>query len=637
MKRFTTFFEDMQQDLKAFIYWCLVFTLFRIAFIALYGHQLNGNYSEVAQALFLGLRMSLKTAGIVALLGFVFATLPRVFSLTWPARKLRLGVHGTALLFFSICFCTRIPYYKIFNAAFDMMLINGAHDDWKAILVTAVQEYQLLWRLPLAFAMAALLYLGLRFLLHNVGVVSLNRFTHKKAVAVVTLLCIPVLWVFVRYGGAFRYADSINWESAARLKSHLLNEAILDDGQALYRVYQTKKKQDAVADVKITPAELRKKIAATGGNAQADTIEDAYIRHTKGAKLAHQPSNILLIMGESFGNWPLLPKFKDIGLTPRMQALQDSADSAHINVMLAHGSGTISGINGLLTGVYDSGLYANHQAESFRSRYTMGLGYIMQQLGYKTVFWYGGFPGWQNLKNFVLAQSFDEFHCADEIEYNGGNAWGTPDAELFAYIEKYIAAHKGEKIFHVVLTTSNHPPYTLDVDGMGFPRQQIMDRLPADISKEKKTVDELGHIWYADKTMGDFVEHTQKIVPDALFVITGDHSERFDFAKEQEQLVRSAIPCIFYGQGVQKAWFSSNSVGTHAQLGGTLAELLAPKGFAYSAMETNMFDRNWAHNHRLYTDGETVSLISKDKEKQRFAENANGVAAWRIMKGNRVE
>ncbi len=35
---------------------------------------------------------------------------------------------------------TRIPYYKIFNAAFNMMLINGAHDDTYAIFVTAVKE-----------------------------------------------------------------------------------------------------------------------------------------------------------------------------------------------------------------------------------------------------------------------------------------------------------------------------------------------------------------------------------------------------------------------------------------------------------------------------------------------------------------
>lgn len=64
---------------------------------------------------------------------------------------------------------------------------------------------------------------------------------HKKLVMALTLPVLAVIAVFVRYGGAFNYANSINWESAARLKSNMLNEAVLDDGQALYRVRDTKK------------------------------------------------------------------------------------------------------------------------------------------------------------------------------------------------------------------------------------------------------------------------------------------------------------------------------------------------------------------------------------------------------------
>ena len=74
---FARFFENIQQDLKAFLYWCLVLTIFRIAFICIYSSQLNGNYSDVPMALFLGLRLSLKTAGILCLIGFVLASLPK--------------------------------------------------------------------------------------------------------------------------------------------------------------------------------------------------------------------------------------------------------------------------------------------------------------------------------------------------------------------------------------------------------------------------------------------------------------------------------------------------------------------------------------------------------------------------------
>lgn len=284
MNFYARFFENLQQDLKAFFYWCLVFTVFRIAFIAIYSGQLNGDYSDIPMALLLGLRLSLKTAGMIVLIGFVFATLPKLILKNWPSDKLRFIWHTAALIFFAICFMTRIPYYKIFNAAFNMMLINGAHDDIYAIFVTAVKEYQLLWRFPLALVLGIVLAYGLRIWLRKLK--SFEAVQHKKLTAVLTLPVLAVLCVFVRYGGAFNYAHSINWKSAARLKSNLLNEAILDDGQALYRVRDMKRKIDKVTNINITVAQLREKIAASGGNTAADSIDKAFIHTVKQPKLA---------------------------------------------------------------------------------------------------------------------------------------------------------------------------------------------------------------------------------------------------------------------------------------------------------------------------------------------------------------
>ena len=508
---FARFFENIQQDLKAFLYWCLVLTIFRIAFICIYSSQLNGNYADVPMALFLGFRLSLKTAGIVCLIGFVLASLLNIVFKQWPAKCIRNIWHGIALVFFSICFMARIPYYKIFNAAFNMMLINGVHDDVKAIIVTAIEEYQLLWRLPLAIVMGLLLTGILCMVYKNTGVKAFGEYKRKPLAAVLTIVFVAVFCVFVRYGGAFNYAHSINWESAARLKSNLLNESILDDGQALYRVRSGKNMLAKVTDVNISKEELHQKIALVGGNPNAKTIDEAFLRTVKQPKLAQKPSNVVLLVGESFGQWPFLPKFKDLGLVNNMLKLQNSEHSASISTMLAHGSGTISAVNGLLTGFPDTGLYENYQPLSMKEKYTTGIGYIMQQLGYKTVFWYGGFPGWQNLKNFVMAQSFDEFHCADEFGNAGGNAWGCSDGLLLDKVAEYMAAEQaGQKYFHMILTTSNHPPYTLDVDSMGFQRESVRNKLTNTISKDDKTLTELGHIWYADKTMGDFVQKTEK-------------------------------------------------------------------------------------------------------------------------------
>lgn len=639
VQAFARFFENLQLDLKAFIYWCLVLTLFRIGFIAVYSGQLAGVYAEVPLTLWLGVRLSFKTAGIVCLLGFVIATLPKIALPSWPAAKIRLMWHTAALIFFSILFMARIPYYGIFNAAFNIMLINGAHDDIYAIIVTAVKEYQLLWRLPAAILLGVFLSIPLKFFLRT-AVLQFASVHHKLPTAVFTMVALPILWIFVRYGGAMSYAASINWESAARLKSNLLNEAVLDDGQALYRVYSIKKILGKINNVDISEKELRGFIAKAGGNAKASTIDEAFLRTVSKPRLQRQSSNVVLIVGESFGVWPFLPKFKDLGLVENMLALQNSAQAAHIATMLPHSGGTIGAVNGLLTGLADTHLYENYQPNSFQNQYASGIGYIMRRLGYKTVFWYGGFPGWQNIKNFALAQSFDEFYCADEIGYKGGNAWGCPDDLLLKSVAGYIEQEAPQqKVFHLVLTTSNHPPYTLDVDGMGFPRAVVRSKLPADIANDERTLTELGHIWYADKTVGDFVRQAQALRPDSLFVITGDHSERFDFAIEQDIRTMSVIPCIFYGQGVQSEWFGDKSVGCHMQLAGTLAEMLAPNGFTYTSILPSMFTGGQlVFNHRLYAQGDVLSAINRnDKDTWNYFDARRRVGAWRVLKGNGIE
>lgn len=639
MTYYKRFFEELQQDFKAFAYWCGVFMLFRIAFIVIYSGQLNGDYSDVPMALLLGLRLSLKTAGILMLVGVVFATLPKVILKKWPAAKIRFAWHMLALLFFSICFMARIPYYKIFNAAFNMMLINGAHDDIYAILITAVKEYQLLWRLPLALVLGAVLACGLEVWLNKTGIVQFKNVKHKKVVALLTLPVLATVWIFVRFGGSFNYSASINWLSAARLKSNMLNEAILDDGQALYRVVDTKKKLNAATNIDISTEQLRREIAQAGGDNKATNIEAAFLHTVKQPKLAQQPHNVIVIVGESFGEWPFLPKFKDLCLVDKMLALQNASDSAHIHTMLSHSSGTIGAVNGLVSGVPDSSLYENYQPNSFKAHYATGIAYIMKQLGYKTVFWYGGFPGWENIEKFVKKQSFDEFHCADEFNDRSGNAWGVPDAILFDKLAEYLQKQSAtEKVFHVVLTTSNHPPYSIDVDSWGFPRAEVKSKLPKDIASDEKTLTELGHIWYADKTMGDFVAQAQKLQPDSIFVITGDHSERFSFATEQDARTLSSIPCIFYGRGVQQNWFNEQSVGCHMQLAGTLAEILAPAGFTYSAMLPSMFESDFAFNHRLYVqNGELSEQKNADKELQTKITAMRKAAAWRVLKGNEIE
>lgn len=94
---------------------------------------------------------------------------------------------------------------------------------------------------------------------------------------------------------------------------------------------------------------------------------------------------------------------------------------------------------------------------------------------------------------------------------------------------------------------------------------------------DKATIDQLGHIWYADQVMGTFIRQVEQDDPSTLFVVTGDHAERFNFASDVSLWALSGIPCYFYGDGIPKDFLQS-STGSHLQIAPTLAELIAPPG-----------------------------------------------------------
>ena len=642
MQRFQIFWHNLQQDLKIFLYFTILFSVFRLAFMGIFHTYLAScSWQDIFMCLWYGFRLSLKTAGILMLIGAVFATVPQLIFLKWPAECIRKICGAVSVIVFTIAFFARIPYFEIFNSGFNIMLINGAHDDWGAIVNTAVNEYGLLWRLPLALLAAGFL-VWLLFKLLKIQTHPAQIAGRKKLwIAILRIVIVlPIFFVFVRYGGAFDYARSINWESAERLKSAFLNENILDDGQACYRVYKIWKEQKKLTNVNISPEEIRKDIMILGGNPQADTIENAFKRQVTAPKLAKQPDNVIVILGESYALWPMLPNYQPMGLADEALRMANSENSCATTLMLAHGSGTMPAVNGYVTGLAEAGLTEETVPESYKTKYGTGIGQIMKDAGYTTVFWYGGMPSWRDIKNYVLAQNFDECYCASDFHYEGGNAWGCPDKTLFNRVYEYIDAHPNQKTFHIILTTSNHPPYTIDLAAEGFDKNKVLKNLPDNIACDENTITELGHIWYADKAMGSFVRQTEKIKPDTLFIVTGDHAERFTFSKDVDDKTYSSIPCIIYGHGVQQDWLPSNATGCAMQILPTLAEIAGQPNMQYSSILPSLFANDKpVFNHRFYAwDDKIYDLNAKapDIIKDR-SDAAKKITAWRIIRGSKID
>ena len=150
---------------------------------------------------------------------------------------------------------------------------------------------------------------------------------------------------------------------------------------------------------------------------------------------------------------------------------------------------------------------------------------------------------------------------------------------------------------------------------------------------DKATIDQLGHIWYADQVMGTFIRQVEQDDPSTLFVVTGDHAERFNFASDVSLWALSGIPCYFYGDGIPKDFLQSFT-GSHLQIAPTLAELIAPPGGTYTSLLSPLTASDWAFNHRLVIEngeiGEQKDM--KDKGFAQYIEDARTVATWLVAR-----
>jgi phosphoglycerol transferase MdoB-like AlkP superfamily enzyme len=95
----------------------------------------------------------------------------------------------------------------------------------------------------------------------------------------------------------------------------------------------------------------------------------------------------------------------------------------------------------------------------------------------------------------------------------------------------------------------------------------------------------LGHLWYADKCLGDLVKRTEAKLTRPLFAFTGDHYGRKFINARPDYFESSGVPFILYGKDVLRGInIPPGAAGAHIDIPPTLIELAAPKGFEYHSV-----------------------------------------------------
>ena len=590
MKFLKRFFDGIQRDLRLFLFVLILLEIYRGLFIWLMSNYLSpeSGTSQIATAMFAGLRLSLKTAGALTLIPFVFST---IFGLS---SRIRLGVGIFSALVFSLLFMLRFPYYRTFQSTYGLEVVQGLHDDFWSIIVTMVQEYGIIWRLLVALVLTIVCIAALsRLLLIKTFPLPAEIVLDKKKL---TIFCtgltvgIFLFGMFVRFGGSFTYGSGLNWENAGVTTDDFLNEFILDDAQALYRTRSMAKRMEAgeISGVDASKIAEAAQFVAVNKNITEKNLAPYLERKTSGEKVP-KPRHIFIILGETFMQWPMLGKYDELLIAEGIKSLIAEENCYYSRNFMPNGDFTSTAITGLVTGLPDVNIRVNYQARTYEKLYITSMAAPFKELGYKVDFWYGGMPSWDSIAKLALAQGFDNFYGYPDFNAPKQTTWGTKDENLFNALLNHL---DGEPpTVHLIMTTTNHPPYNLDFAAEGFDVNATIETLKKfpNIDDVNQLAVELGHYWYMDEVIARFVHETSARYPESLFVVTGDHAIRCDPSTHPTIFEHQSVPFVLFGNGVTKNILPPDAVGDHISIVPTLLEMIAPKDFAYYSIAPSLF------------------------------------------------
>ncbi len=570
MKLLKRMFEGIQRDARIFLFILILLEIYRAIFIFWFSDEIT-NSAQIPAALWTGLKLSMKTAGAVALISFALVTAGNL------TRHLRLIVAILAALIFSTLFMFRFAYYREFHSTFGLEMVQGLDNGFLAILEKIFIDYGFFWRFPVALILTILCIAVISRLL-LIKPIPLPEFKSKAEQFIFADLMIFLTGAFaffVWYGGSFTAEKALNYSNAAITNDNFLNESILDDGQALCRVIAMAKymRPGEISHVDKDNILAEAELLAQRKNLNARNLKP-YLEKSAGGARIDKPRHIFIIIGENLGQWQMLGKYENLHVADGLKGIIAEPNAYYSRNFFPNSDSSIGAISGIITGLPDLNVLLNYQPKTFEEIYISALAPAFKELGYKVDFWYGGTPNAENLSKMALAQGFDNFHSY----YN-----------LFEMLEKNIAEEP--PTVHLIMAT-DHLPQNLTPAKSGFERNVLLAKIKnlPNVADAENLTAALGNYWQMDKVISNFIRNTTANYPNSLFVVTGDCANQILPNSHPTIFESQSVPLIMYGAGIDKNILPPDVVGGHISIAPTIIELIAPENFKYHTIAPSLFE-----------------------------------------------
>ncbi len=456
-----------------------------------------------------------------AALALYLAALPeKVYASAWHRRAAHVLFFGAAFL---LAFNLAAEYYFFYEfgvrynfIAVDYLVYTNE------VVGNIVESYNLPVTLPMVTALAALALWAFRRRIAASFASPLPA--RRRAAWALPAMAAPAL-LFLALDGRLAQVSSNEYDNEVAMNGlYSFGSAFLNNELPYEKFY-------AVMPAEGAFGRLRAGLAQPGVKFDDAGLDIA--RRVKG-RAPLKRLNVVVIVGESMSAEYLeaFGAVKGRGVMPNLDAL--ASKSLFFKRYYASGTRTVRGLEALTLSIPPlpgTSIVKRPDNGNFFS-----WGSVMRDLGYTNKFIYGGYGYFDNMNAFYAGNGFgivDRANFAkDEISF--ANVWGVCDGDLLTKtLKEADADHKaGRPFFYMVMTTSNHRPFT-------YPDGKV-DIPPSSMSRK-------GALKYADYAIGEFLRaaRNKPWFRDTVFVITADHCA--NSAGKTEVPVRNYhIPLFIY-------------------------------------------------------------------------------------------
>jgi phosphoglycerol transferase MdoB-like AlkP superfamily enzyme len=492
------------------------------------------------------------------------------------------------------------------------MVFGLFEDDTKALISTLAENYNMFFVFGSFILSYILTFIVSKFVLKfkYKNISEDNKIIKKILIAV---LMITVNFIVAR--GSFGIFP-LGMDDAQVSLNTFLNKVAINGVYTLQEAIEAKSKQKdfdyaAKTGYKGNIKQAFADYLSIDINKMPENPEKSLIKYTKcNEKIENIRPNVIFIMVESLGSGLIRFNSEEFNILGELKKHFDE-DVVFYNFLPAH-VGTIGSLEGAMTNVArcSNGTYIAQSKYAYK-KYDFSGPVPYKRNNYETTFIYGGNTGWRNIGNFMPSLEFD--NVLGEASMSNSyprNQWGVYDEDLFEYL--FEALNKDDKRkFIYVMTTTNHPPYSLPNNYKVMPIK-IPKELEQNVVNKSLAEKRLAVYQYSNEMLGRFITKIKnsKYADNTIIAITGDHNFMDCLSYPNERLLDSlSVPFYLYiPKNIKPLNVDISVFGSHLDIMPTLYNI-SLSNRQYMAMGQSLIS-NEAKNNIISMDN---GVIMSDK------------------------